>query len=166
VAFTPALVVIAAQLAGALSWIALSAEDAPDFLTTAPLPRAVIERAKIAAIGQPIALILALPLAALAFASPWAGLCALLFGAGAIASAALVNLWRQAPSRRGLVLRRHSQSKLVGMMEHLVSILWAVATTTAVIGSWATLVPLAAVAAVLALNRKWASSPTPSPTRI
>jgi ABC-2 type transport system permease protein len=160
VAFTPALVVIAAQLAGALSWIALSAEDAPDFLTTAPLPRAVIERAKIAAIGQPIALILALPLAALAFASPWAGLCALLFGAGAIASAALVNLWRQAPSRRGLVLRRHSQSKLVGMMEHLVSILWAVATTTAVIGSWVALVPLAAVAAVLALNRKWAASPT------
>ena len=141
VAFTPALVVIAAQLAGALSWIALSAEDAPDFLTTAPLARAAIERAKITAIGQPIALILALPLAALAFASPWAGLCALLFGAGAVASAALVNLWRQAPSRRGLVLRRHSQSKLVGMMEHLVSILWAVATTTAVIGSWATSSP-------------------------
>jgi ABC-2 type transport system permease protein len=162
VAFTPALVVIAAQLAGALSWIALSAEDAPDFLTTAPLPRAVIERAKIAAIGQPIALILAAPLAALAFASPWAGFCALLFGAGAIASAALVNLWRQAPSRRGLVLRRHSQSKLVGMMEHLVSVLWAVATTTAVIGSWATVVPLAAVAAVLALNRKWAAQASPT----
>jgi ABC-2 type transport system permease protein len=160
VAFTPALVVIAAQLAGALSWIAFSAEDAPDFLATAPVSRAVVERAKIAAIGQPIALILSLPLAALAFASLWAGFCALLFGAGAIASAALVNLWRQAPSRRGLVLRRHSQSKLVGMMEHLVSILWAVATTTAVIGSWATLVPLAAVAAVLALNRKWAATPT------
>jgi ABC-2 type transport system permease protein len=157
VAFTPALVVIAAQLAGALSWIALSAEDAPDFLTTAPVSRPVIERAKIAAIGQPIALILALPLAALAFASPWAGLCALLFGAGAVASAALVNLWRQAPSRRGLVLRRHSQSKLVGMMEHLVSILWAIATAAAVIGSWATFVPLAGVAGVLALNWKWAA---------
>ncbi len=161
VAFTPALVVIAAQLAGALSWIALSAEDAPDFLMTAPVSRAIIERAKIAAIGQPIALILALPLAALAFASLWAGLCALLFGAGAVASAALVNLWRQAPSRRGLVLRRHAQSKLVGMMEHLVSILWAVATTTAVIGSWATLVPLAAVAAVLAINWKWAAMAAP-----
>jgi ABC-2 type transport system permease protein len=162
VAFTPALVVIAAQLAGALSWIALSAEDAPDFLTTAPVSRAVIDRAKIAAIGQPIALILALPLAALAFASPWAGFCALLFGAGAIASAALVNLWRQAPSRRGLVLRRHAQSKLVGMMEHLVSILWAVATAAAVIGSWATLVPLAVVAAVLALNWKWAAVAPPA----
>jgi ABC-2 type transport system permease protein len=161
VAFTPALVVIAAQLAGALSWIALSAEDAPDFLATAPIARPVIERAKIAAIGQPIALILALPLAALAFASPWAGFCAFAFGAGAIASAALVNLWRQAPSRRGLVLRRHSQSKLVGMMEHLVSILWAVATAAAVIGSWAALVPLAAVAGVLALNWKWAATAAP-----
>ncbi len=162
VAFTPALVVIAAQLGGALAWIALSAEDAPDFLMTAPLARAAIERAKIAAIGQPIALILAVPVAALTLASPWAGLCALVFGAGAIASAALVNLWRQAPSRRGLVLRRHSQSKLVGMMEHLVSILWAVATTTAVIGSWATVVPLAAIAGVLALNRKWAAMATPT----
>ena len=67
VAFTPALVVIAAQLAGALSWIALSAEDAPDFLTTAPLARAAIDRAKIAAIGQPIALILALPACRIGF---------------------------------------------------------------------------------------------------
>ena len=49
VAFTPALVVIAAQLAGALSWIALSAEDAPDFLATAPVARTAIERGKIAA---------------------------------------------------------------------------------------------------------------------
>jgi hypothetical protein len=43
------------------------------------------------------------------------------------------------------------------MMEHLVTILWAVATAAAVIGSWAALVPLAAVAGVLALNRKWAA---------
>ena len=162
VAFTPALVVIAAQLAGALSWIALSAEDAPDFLATAPVARAAIERGKIAAIAQPIALVFALPLAALGFASPWGGLCALLFGAGAIASSALVNLWRQAPSRRGLVLRRHSQSKLVGLMEHLVSILWAVAAAIAVIGSWAAVVPLAVAAAVLAINWKWAAIASPA----
>ena len=54
----------------------------------------------------------------------------------------LVNLWRKAPSRRGLVLRRHSQSKLVVLMEHLVSILWAVAAAIAVIGSWVAVVPL------------------------
>lgn len=152
-AFTPALVVIAAQLAGALSWTALSAEDAPDFLATAPLTRSAVEQGKIAAIAHPIALILALPLAALALASPWAGSCALVFGAGAIASAALANLWSQTPSRRSLVLRRHAQSKLAGLMEHLVSILWAVAAAIAVIGSWAAVVPVAAVAGALAI--KW-----------
>jgi ABC-2 type transport system permease protein len=122
-----------------------------------PVSRAAVERGKITAIGQPIALVLALPLGALAFASPWAGVCGVSFGAGAVASAALVNLWRQAPSRRSLVLRRHSQSKLVGLMEHLVSILWAVATAIAVIGSWTVVVPLAGIAAVLAINRKWAA---------
>jgi ABC-2 type transport system permease protein len=86
-----------------------------------------------------------------------------LFGAGAIASSALVNLCGQTPSRRGLVLRRHSQSKLVGLMEHLVSILWAVAAAIAVIGSWAAVVPLAAVVAVLTINWKWA--PIASPAR-
>jgi ABC-2 type transport system permease protein len=158
VAFTPALVVIAAQLAGALSWIALSAEDAPDFLATAPLSRRAVEQGKIAAIAQPIAVILAVPLAALSLASPWAGACALVFGAGAIASAALVNLWRQTPSRRSLVLRRHAQSKLVGLMEHLVSILWAVAAAIAVIGSWKAIVPVAGVAGALAVNWRFSAA--------
>jgi hypothetical protein len=48
------------------------------------------------------------------------------------------------------------------MMEHLVSILWAVATAAAVIGSWTTVVPVAAVAAVLALNWKWAATAAPA----
>ncbi len=161
VAFTPALVVIAAQLAGALAWIALSAEDAPDFLATAPLSRGAVELGKIAAIAQPIALMLALPLGALAFASPWAGACAVVFGLGAVASAALVNLWRQTPSRRSLVLRRHAQSKLVGLMEHLVSILWAVAAAIAVIGSWAAIVPVVAVAGALAVNWRFSTARTP-----
>ena len=47
-------------------------------------------------------------------------------------------------------------------MEHLVSILWAVATAIAVIGSWAAVVPLAAVAAVLAINWKWAALAAPT----
>jgi hypothetical protein len=57
---------------------------------------------------------------------------------------------------------RVTRIRVVDMMEHLVSVLWAVATTTAVIGSWATVVPLAAIAAVLALNRKWAAAAAPS----
>jgi hypothetical protein len=46
-------------------------------------------------------------------------------------------------------------------MEHLVSILWAVAAAIAFIGSWAVL-PRAAVAAVLAINWRWAAIASPA----
>jgi ABC-2 type transport system permease protein len=154
VAFAPSIVVIAAQLAGSLAWIALSGEDAPEFLATAPVARGEIERRKIETIAAPIALFLALPLGGLALVSPWSALLAGLFAAGAGVSTALLNLWRQAPARRSMVLRRHGQSKLVGMIEHLLSILWAVGAAIAIIGSWAALAPVLLAALVL-----WASRP-------
>jgi ABC-2 type transport system permease protein len=76
-----------------------------------------------------------------------------LFTLGAGVSTALLNLWRQSPSRRGLVLRRHSQSKFVGMIEHLLSIVWAVGAVIAVIGSWSALVPVALACFILWLSR-------------
>jgi ABC-2 type transport system permease protein len=154
VAFAPSIVVIAAQLAGSLAWIALSGEDAPEFLATAPVARREIERRKIETIAVPIAFLLALPLAGLALASPWSALLAGLFATGAGVSTALLNLWRQAPARRSMVLRRHGQSKLVGMIEHLLSILWAVGAAVAIIGSWLALAPVALAGLVL-----WASRP-------
>jgi ABC-2 type transport system permease protein len=153
VAFGPTLVVIAGQLAGSLAWIALSAEDAPDFLATAPATRGEIERGKLAAIAIPVVGIMALPMVGLAFASPWGALCALICGAGASLSAALLMLWRQAPARRGLVLRRHSQAKWVALVEHWLSLLWAVATGVAVFGSLACVIPVALVAFTLWLLR-------------
>ncbi len=153
VAFGPTLVVISGQLAGSLAWIALSAEDAPDFLATAPVTRGEVERAKLAAIALPVAGIMTPPLIALALASPWGAICALGCGIGASVSAALLMLWRQAPARRGLVLRRHSQSKLVALLEHWLSMLWAVATGVAVFGSVTALVPVTLVGMTLWLIR-------------
>jgi ABC-2 type transport system permease protein len=153
VAFAPSIVVIAAQLAGSLSWLALSGEDAPEFLATAPVSRSQIERRKIEAIALPVFAVLALPLMGLAWASPWSALCAALFAGGAGLSTAFLNLWRQAPARRTMVLRRHSQSKLVGLLEHFLSILWAVGAVVAILGSWVAVVPLAMAAGVLWLNR-------------
>ncbi len=75
-------------------------------------------------------------------ASPFGAAMALVFGAGASASSALVNLWRQAPAPRRMVLRRHAQSKLVGLIEHAISFLWAIACALAIFGSWTALVPL------------------------
>jgi ABC-2 type transport system permease protein len=152
------LVVIAAQFAGSLAWIAISAEDAPDFITTAPTTRARIERGKLLAVAVPLAAVMTAPLLALAYVSPWGALCALVCGAAASVSAGLLMLWRQAPARRGLVLRRHSQSKLVALLEHFLSLLWALATAAAAFGSLACLAPAALAALTL-----WLTRPAPVP---
>lgn len=106
-------------MTGPLQWVALSAEDAPEFLTSAPVTRGELERRKIEAIALPIGLLLAAPIDGLAFASPWAAICTTLFALGAGVSTALVNLWLQAPARRVTVLRRHSQSRLAALIELL-----------------------------------------------
>jgi len=153
IAFGPAIVAITAQMAGALAWVALSGEDAPDFLATAPIDRRDLDRGKLEAMALPILAVLALPLLGLALAAPFGALTTLAFSLGAGASAALVNLWRQAPAPRRMVLRRHSQSKLVGLIEHVVSFLWAIACALAIFGSWTALIPLALAAFALWLNR-------------
>jgi ABC-2 type transport system permease protein len=161
VAFAPSIVVIAAQLAGSFAWIALSGEDAPEFLATAPVTRGEIERRKIESIALPIFIFLAIPLAGLAWASPWSAFCAAGFAIGAGVSTALLNLWRQAPARRTMVLRRHSQSKLVGLIEHFLSVLWAVGAVVAIIGSWTAIVPIAMAIGALWLNRPRATVAPP-----
>ncbi len=153
IAFGPTLVVITGQLSGSLAWVALSAEDAPDFIASAPATRGQIERAKLAAVALPVALVMTLPMLALAWASPWGAFCALGCGLGAGLSGALLMLWRQAPSTRGMVLRRHSASKLVALGEHWLSLLWALATGMAAMGTELFLFPVALVAVTLFLVR-------------
>ncbi len=158
VAFAPTLVVIAGQLSASLAWIALCGEDAPDFLATAPTTRAALERAKLGAVALPVALVLAPALGAMALVSPRAAATAAVFGTGAALSGALLMLWRQAPARRGLVLRRHSQSKAVALIEHWLSLCWAGATGLAALGSALTLAPLGFAVATL-----WWARPRPNP---
>jgi ABC-2 type transport system permease protein len=153
VVFTPLIVVVGAQLAGSLAWLALSGEDAPDLLRAAPVATRHIQRHKIQAVLTPIALLLGAPIAALGLASPWSALCAAAFAFGAGVSTALLNLWRQSPARRTMVLHRHSQSKLVGLIEHLLSIIWAVGAVLAVMGSFGALLPVAIACLVLWLSR-------------
>jgi ABC-2 type transport system permease protein len=153
IAFTPLIVVVGAQLAGSLTWLALSAEDAPDLLRAAPIETSRIERHKIQAVLAPIALLLAAPIVALAFVAPQAALWAALFTLGAGVSTALLNLWRQSPSPRGMMLRRHSQSKIVGMLEHLLAIVWAIGAAMAAMGLWTALVPVLLACLILWLSR-------------
>src|SRR2546421_550173 len=69
VVLVPVLVMAAGQLAGGLAWLAISGEDAPDLVATAPIPRTLIVRAKIEAVLGAIAIAFAPFIAALAFLS-------------------------------------------------------------------------------------------------
>ncbi len=153
ISIAPAIVVIAAQISASLAWLTISSEDAPEFLATAPVSRRVIERRKLEAIAVPLSCFLAAPLLALAWASVELALYTFVFTAGAAASTAFLNFWHPMPGRRVAVLRRHSQSKLIAMLEHLLSLLWAVAMVLCVVDSWYALVPLGMIAGILWLNR-------------
>src|ERR671929_5614 len=61
----PVVIMAAGQLAGGLAWLAISGEDAPDLVATAPIPRRMIIRAKVEAVLGGIALAFASFVAAL-----------------------------------------------------------------------------------------------------
>ncbi|MDB5650526.1 MAG: hypothetical protein JWL62_2046, partial [Hyphomicrobiales bacterium] len=149
----PAVVVISAQVAASLAWLTISSEDAPEFLATAPVTRSQIERRKLEAVALPLAVFLALPLIGIAFDSLAIAGWTLLFVCGASLSTSLLNLWHPMPGKRGDLLRRHAQSKVVALMEHLLSLLWAVAMVLAVLGSWLALIPIGLAGVVLWFNR-------------
>lgn len=153
ISVAPAVVVIASQIAASLAWLTISSEDAPEFLATAPVTRKTIEWRKLEAIALPLACFLAAPLAALAFSSLELALYTGLFAAGAAASTAFLNFWHPMPGRRVAVLRRHSQSKLVAVLEHLLALLWAVAMVLAVLGSLYAVTVLGLIALLLWVNR-------------
>lgn len=149
-AVSPALVVIAAQITASLAWLTVSGEDAPELIATAPAPRGYVEWAKLSAIALPVAVILAVPLAGLAYLEPGTALATGLLSIGAAASTAMLNFWHPMPGNRRGMLRRHSQSKLIGLAEHGLALLWALATVLVLLRTPIALIPIIAVAGLLA----------------
>lgn len=114
-------VVAAGQVVGSLAWIVISAEDAPDLLTVAPVTRSQAERAKLAsalAMAAPIALVVPAAIAPLSPAGALVTLAFTLFGG---AMAGLIELRWQKPMNRSAFLRRRSGSLLTGLLTFLVT---------------------------------------------
>ena len=85
IVLVPVLVMAAGQLAGGLAWLAISGEDAPDLVATAPILARHIVRAKVEAVLGGIAIAFAPFIAALAFLSLYGALVSAL---GILAAAA------------------------------------------------------------------------------
>lgn len=136
VILAPVLVMAFGQLAGGLSWLALSGEDAADLVATAPLTARAQLRAKIEAVLTVIGLG-ALPfLAAIAIFSPWGALVSA--GGIAIASscAILIQMWFKVSAKRSMFRRRQTASKAATFSEAFSSIFWAGAAGFAAAQSW------------------------------
>ncbi len=114
----------AGLIAASLAWITISAEDAPDLLRCAPVPRATVQRTKLAAALAPVA-ILALPLLVLGAFHPWAAAAGLGSMAAAALSNGLIQLWYEKPAQRKAFLRRAQRSQVTALGALFVSAGWA-----------------------------------------
>lgn len=150
-----AVTFLAGQVAGSLIWITVSAEDTPDLLAISPTPMGVLRRAKLTAALIPVALLLAVPIAVLAWFAPLAALWTAI-GAGLTAwSAGLIGIWRQKPGKRADFRRRRAGSFLAALAELSIAFLVGGATALAVAGWYVWALPplIVAGAVMMALRR-------------
>ena len=127
----PVLVMAAGQLAGGLAWLAISGEDAPDLVASAPVPSGFIVRAKIEAVLGVIAMIFAPLVAVLAIASPWHALVTTVGIVIAAAAATSIQLWFRSQAKRSQFRRRQVSSRLATFAEAFSSIGWAATAAVA-----------------------------------
>ena len=143
----PVLVMAAGQLAGGLAWLAISGEDAPELVATAPMTSGTILRAKVEAVMGSILLVFTPFIVALALVSPF---CALVAGLGiaiSAASATEIQLCFRAQAKRSQFRRRQTSSRVATFAEAFVSIAWAATAALAATGT-----PLAAMPGVVAVG--------------
>ncbi|MEQ1619333.1 MAG: hypothetical protein ABL883_13435 [Terricaulis sp.] len=133
--FSGAFVLLSSTLASSLAWLTVSAEDTPDLIAAAPLPREQVERAKAMAAGAPVAALMVLPVAGALFIDPAAALWLAGGIAAAIISACLIAIWHQVPGSRKDFRRRRAQGSFgAAMGQGIVLMGWSAATGLAVAG--------------------------------
>jgi ABC-2 type transport system permease protein len=151
------LVTVGGQLAGALAWLAISGEDAPELVATAPVSPGSVTRAKVEAVFGAVAMVLGPVVVAFALLSVWHAFAAALGIAVAAASTIRIQLWFRAQAKRNHFRRRHTSSRIATFGEALVSFSWAAAAGLAAAGS--IFAAFSAVVAILILLMVRAVSP-------
>jgi ABC-2 type transport system permease protein len=149
VLLVPVLVMAAGQLAGGLAWLAISGEDAPDLIATAPLTPRQVTRAKIEAVIGCVALVFGPFLLALALLDAYAAIVATLGIAAAAASATAIQLYFRGQAKRSQFRRRQTSSRVATFAEAFSSISWAAAAALAAAGTGIAVVPAIVAVAIL-----------------
>jgi ABC-2 type transport system permease protein len=153
----PVLVMAAGQLAGGLAWLAISGEDAPDLVATAPVPASFILRAKVEAVLGVIAVVFAPMVAVLAILSPWHALVAGGSVIIATTAATAIQLWFRSQAKRSQFRRRQVSSRVATFTEAFSSIGWAATAAVASVSLVLAIAP--ALIALLVVAGAWIMSP-------
>jgi ABC-2 type transport system permease protein len=132
----PVLVMASGQLAGGLAWLAVSGEDAPDLVGTAPVSPGQVVRAKIEAVLGAVGIAVAPFVVVIAALSPAIALVAAFGIALATASATAIQLWFRSQARRSQFRRRQTSSRIATFAEAFSSIMWACSAALAAQGIW------------------------------
>ena len=149
----PVFVMAAGQLAGGLAWLAVSGEDAPDLVATAPVPERTILRAKMEAVLGGVLVVLAPVILVLAFTAPLDAVVAcagILIAAG---SATAIQLWFRKQAKRIHFRRRQTSSRVATFAEAFSSISWAATAGLAASGTWLAIAPGMIAFGILAGSR-------------
>jgi ABC-2 type transport system permease protein len=155
----PVLVMAAGQLAGGLAWLAISGEDAPDLVATAPIPARFIVRAKIEAVLGVIALVFAPLVAVLAIASPWHAVVTTGGIIVATTAATSIQLWFRSQAKRSQFRRRQVSSRMATFAEAFSSIGWAATAAVASASLWLAIAP--GLIAFMVVAGAWSMAPRP-----
>jgi ABC-2 type transport system permease protein len=156
VVLVPVLVMAAGQLAGGLAWLAISGEDAPDLVATAPIPRRMIVRAKVEAVLGGIAIAFAPFIAALTLISLWGAAVAALGIMAAAAGATQIQFFFRKQATRRYFRHRQTASRFATFAEAFSSIAWAASAALAVGETWFALAP-ALIGVAILFGARWMS---------
>ena len=147
----PVLVMATGQLSGGLAWLAISGEDAPQLVQTAPVAKGAVIRAKTEAVLGAIAIITAPVILLMAFIELKMALIAAIGIACATISATMIQLWFRNQAKRSNFRRRQTSSKVATLSEAFSSIMWAASAALVAGGLW----QFAIASVVLALGVLW-----------
>jgi ABC-2 type transport system permease protein len=157
IVLAPVLTMAAGQLAGGLAWLAVSGEDAPDLIASAPISPMHNLSAKVEAVLIAVFAIFS-PFLIGILSHSWA---MALIIAGSIllaaSSSTLIQIWFRSQARRRYFRRRQTSSRIATFAEAFSSVAWASAAAVAANQSWLALAP--AMVAVLVLAGTWTIRP-------
>jgi ABC-2 type transport system permease protein len=141
--FASAFVFLASTLAGSLTWITASAEDAQELILAAPVRRRDVELGKLLAATVPVVALMIAPAIFVGMTTPHHAAIVLAGATGAAVSASLIGIWYQRPGNRREFRRQRPSSWVAAIGQIVVAIGWAstVGMAMSPLGWWA-LVPL------------------------